>query len=84
MCSTVGSRVVPLRVGVTAGHHSEDQAGRNIPKRNPADDCEHRQADTPVNSSTEDESCHTGNCQSGEGFVPDVFDHIPMPRRAVG
>jgi len=90
MLSTVGSRAVVSPVAVlspivvTTGHHSDDQAGRNAAKRNPANDCEHRQSDTSINSSTEDESRHSGNRQSGEGLVPDVLAHIPVPRRAIG
>jgi hypothetical protein len=71
-------------VVVTTGHQSGDQAGRNAAKRNPANDCNHRQADTSVNSSAEDESRHSGNRQSGEGLIPDVLAHIPMPHGASG
>jgi len=69
---------------MTAGHHSNDQAGGNAAKHNPANHGEHRQADTSVNSATEDESRHGGNRQSGEGLVPDVLAHIPLPRHAIG
>jgi hypothetical protein len=69
---------------MTTGHHSDDQVARNGAKRNPANHCEHRPADTSVNSSAEDESRHGGNRQSGEGLFPDVLAHIPVLRRAIG
>jgi hypothetical protein len=69
-------------VGVT-GHYPDDQAGRNRAQRNPANYCEHRQTETPVNSSTKDKSRHTGNRQCGERLFPDVLAHIPASRRAV-
>jgi len=90
MSFTAGSRAVVSRVPVqspivvTTGNHSEDQAGRNAAKRNPANYCEHRQSETAVDSSTEDESCYSGNRQSVERLVLDVFAHIPAPRRAIG
>ena len=70
-------------VVVVTRHYPDDQAGRNRAKGNPANYCEHRQTETAVDSSPEDESRHTGNRQSGEGLVPDVLAHIPAPRRAV-
>jgi hypothetical protein len=48
-------------VVLTTGHHSDDQAGRNAAQRNPAKHCEHRQAHSAVNSSTEDESSRGGD-----------------------
>ena len=69
---------------MTIGRHPDNQAGRHAAKRNPANDCEYRQADTPVNSSSEDESRYTGNRESGDGFVPDVLDRLPLPCRAMG
>ena len=84
MSSTARSCAVLSPVVITTGHHSDDQAGRNAAKHNPANHREHRQADTSVNSSTEDESRHSGNRQSGERLVPDVLAHIPVPRRAIG
>lgn len=83
MSSTAISRVVLSRVVMTTGDHTKDQVGRNVTKRDPANDCKHRQADASVNSSTEDESRHSGDRQGGEGFVPDVFAEIPVPRRAI-
>jgi hypothetical protein len=79
MCCGVLSPVV-----TTTGRRSEDQAGCNAAKRNPANRCQHREADPLVNSPTEDESRHRGNRQSGEGLVADVLAHIPVPRRAIG
>jgi hypothetical protein len=75
-------------VVVTAGNHFEDQAGGNAAKHSPANHREHREADTAVNSSAEDESRRSGNRQSGERLVPDILAHIPAlvaPRRgAIG
>jgi len=81
MSSTTGFHTRLSHAVMTTGHHSDDQAGRNAPQRNPANDCEHRQADTPVNSATEDESRHTRDRQSGEGFVPDILNHFPATCR---
>jgi hypothetical protein len=89
MSSTAGSRslVSPAtarsRAVVVTGHYPDDQAGRNGAQRNPANHGEHRQTETAVNSSTKDESRHTGNRQSREGLVPDVLAHIPAPRCAL-
>jgi len=88
MSLTALSGAVLCRVVVTAGHHSEDQAGGNVAKHSPANHREHRQADTAVNSSAEDESRRSGNRQSGKRLVPDVLAHIPaavaLRRRAIG
>jgi hypothetical protein len=69
---------------MATSHHSNDQAGRHAAQRNPANDCEHRQTETAVKSFTENESRRGGNRQGGEGLVPDVLAHIPMPRGAIG
>jgi hypothetical protein len=84
MSSTAKSCAVLSPVVITTSHHSDDQAGGNTAKHNPANRREHCPADTSVNSSTEDESRHRGNRQSGEGFVPDVLIHIPVPHHAIG
>ena len=49
---------------------------RNAAERNPANDCEHRQAETSVDYSTDDESRRSGNRQRRERLVPDVLAHI--------
>ena len=76
------------RTVVIAGNHFEDQAGGNAAKHSLANHREHREADTAVNSSAEDESRRSGNRQSGERLVPDILAHIPAwvapRRRAIG
>jgi hypothetical protein len=49
---------------MTTGHRSENQAGCKAAERNPANRCQHREADPSVNSATEDESRHRGNRHS--------------------
>jgi hypothetical protein len=47
---------VPSAVLLTSEQHSGNQIGRNAATCNPAGCHEHREADTPVNSTAEDES----------------------------
>ena len=68
---------------MATSHHSDDQAGRNATKRNPAGNCQPRQAEASIDSSTEHESRYRGNRQSGDGLVPDVLGHISVPHCAI-
>jgi hypothetical protein len=66
------------------GNHCGDHVVRNGAKRNLANHGQYRQADSSVNSATQDESRCRGNRERCERLVPEVLAHIAVPRYAIG
>src|SRR5271167_4267560 len=84
MALVVRAGTVRLFVFVSADDHARDEARRRTLKSNPANDCEHRLANTAFKPSANDESCRGGKRQSSEGLVPDILVHATgsVPRRS--
>ena len=71
-----------------AGRDCLYEGARGALNCNPANDREHRQADTILEAPAHQEPCRSGNRQCAKGRLPDMLAHIvasaALARRVIG